>query len=264
MELNRLEKIGPKTVSLLNKINIFSVEDLLEYYPYRYNFIKFISIKDANDIDVCYVNATVLSQVKVAYIKRNFNKLSFIASCDNINFTVTIFNRAFLKPNLTINRDIVLVGKYNRDKNTFVANDIKFNMPNERIEPIYHLTEGLRNGSLEKFIDSALNRKINIIDNIPSDYNNKYNLIPKIDAINKIHHPLSINDVKQAQLKLIYEELFIYMFKINYLKSLNKRAKGLKKDFDEEIINDFLASLSFKLTIDQETTIKDIFHLLDS
>ena len=258
MELNRLEKIGPKTVSLLNKINIFSVEDLLEYYPYRYIFIKFISIKEANDTDVCYVSATVLSEVKVSYIKRNFNRLSFIASCDNITFTVTIFNRAFLKQHLTINREIVLVGKYNKYKNTFIANDIKFNMPNERIEPIYHLTEGLRNGSLEKFIDSALNKNIDVIDNIPYEYNTKYKLITKNDAINKIHHPESIKDIKDAQLKLIYEELFIYMFKINYLKSLNKRAKGLPKDFDIEIINDFLNSLSFKLTVDQESTIKDI------
>ena len=78
MELSTLEKIGPKTISLLNKINIFSVEDLLEYYPYRYNLIKFISINEANEDNVYYVRATVLSEVKVAYIKRNFNKLSFI------------------------------------------------------------------------------------------------------------------------------------------------------------------------------------------
>ena len=258
MELSTLEKIGPKTISLLNKINIFSVEDLLEYYPYRYNLIKFISINEANEDNVYYVRATVLSEVKVAYIKRNFNKLSFIASCDNINFTVTIFNRAFLKQHLTINREIVLVGKYKKSNNTFTANDIKFNNLFERIEPIYHLTDGLKNGALEKYIDTALNKKIDVVDHIPNIYNEKYDLISKNDAINKIHHPLSIDDVKRAQLKLIYEELFIYMFKINYLKKLNTRAKGLKKEFDTNIIDEFLASLSFKLTTDQESTIKDI------
>ena len=257
MELNLLEKIGPKTVNLLNKVNVFSVEDLLEYYPYRYNFIKFVNIDEAGE-DTIYVLSTILSQVKVSYIKRNFNRLSFIASNNNQTFTVTIFNRAFLKNSLTINREVVLIGKYNKIKNTFVASDIKFNITSEKIEPIYHLTEGLKNSNLEKMIDAAFKKNIVVSDNVPEKYNEKYKLLSKMDAIKKIHQPMSVNDVKQSELKLIYEELFVYMFKINYLKELNKRTTGLKKIFDENIVYEFLNKLSFKLTEDQISTIKDI------
>lgn len=257
MELNLLPKIGPKTVNNLAKLNIYSVEDLLSFYPYRYNFIKFVDI-DKTDENLCYVEATILSNCKVSYIKKNFNKLDFIASNNNINFKVVIFNRAFLKNNLTINREIVLIGKYNKLKNTFVANDIKFNNKGERIEPIYHLTEGLRNSTLETLISNALKSKCVISDLIPDYLNKKYTFIDKLDAIKKIHQPNSIQDIKQSNLKLIYEELFVYMFKINYLKHLNKRSIGLKKDFDQSIIDDFLASLNFQLTDDQMTAIDDI------
>lgn len=258
MELSLLNKIGPKTENLLNKVNVFSVEDLLEYYPYRYNFIKFVNISDAIEDETIYVLATVLSDVKVSYIKRNFNRLSFIAANNNVSFNVTIFNRAFLKQNLTVNREVVLIGKYNKLKNSFMASDIKFNMTSERIEPIYHLTEGLQNSALEKIVDTALRTKINVEDHIPDEYNEKYNLINKNEAIKKIHQPSSIQDIKQSELKLIYEELFVYMFKINYLKEINKRTTGLKKSFDRERVDDFLNSLSFKLTEDQITTINDI------
>lgn len=258
MNLELLPKVGPKTINILNKINISTVEDLLTYYPYRYNVIKFINIDDADDTMIYYIKAKILSIPKVSYIKRNFNRLDFLATNNNHDFKVVIFNRAFLKRNLTIDKEIVIIGKYSKIKNTFTANDIKFNIDEERIEPIYHLTEGIKNSSLENIINSALSTNITLSDNIPSYLNEKYKLLTKTDAIKKIHQPKTINDIKQSELKLIYEELFTYMFKINYLKSINKISKGLPKNFSDNDIQDFLSSLNFLLTKDQLTTIEDI------
>lgn len=258
MNLELLPKVGPKTINILNRININTVEDLLTYYPYRYNIIKFINIEDADDTMTYYIKAKILSVPKVSYIKRNFNKLDFFATNNDHEFKVTIFNRSFLKRNLTVDKEIVIIGKYSKIKNVFTANDIKFNVDEERIEPIYHLTEGIKNSSLENIMNSALSTKITLSDNIPNYLNEKYKLLTKNDAIRKIHQPKTIKDIKQSELKLIYEELFTYMFKINYLKSINKISKGLPKDFNDNDIQDFLSSLYFLLTKDQLSTIEDI------
>ena len=217
MNLELLPKVGPKTINILNRININSVEDLLTYYPYRYNIIKFINIEDADDTMTYYIKAKILS----------------------------VPNRSFLKRNLTVDKEIVIIGKYSKIKNVFTANDIKFNVDEERIEPIYHLTEGIKNSGLENIINSALSTKISLSDNIPNYLNEKYKLLTKCDAIRKIHQPKTINDIKQSELKLIYEELFTYMFKINYLKGINKKSKGLPKEFNDNDIQDFLSSLNF-------------------
>lgn len=258
MNLELLPKVGPKTINILNRININTVEDLLTYYPYRYNIIKFINIEDADDTMTYYIKAKILSVPKVSYIKRNFNKLDFFATNNDHEFKVTIFNRSFLKRNLTVDKEIVIIGKYSKIKNVFTANDIKFNIDEERIEPIYHLTEGIKNSSLENIMNSALSTKISLSDNIPNYLNEKYKLLTKNDAIRKIHQPKTINDIKQSELKLIYEELFTYMFKINYLKGINKISKGLPKEFNDNDIQDFLSSLNFLLTKDQLSTIEDI------
>ena len=258
MNLELLPKVGPKTINILNRININTVEDLLTYYPYRYNIIKFINIEDADDTMTYYIKAKILSVPKVSYIKRNFNKLDFFATNNDHEFKVTIFNRSFLKRNLTVDKEIVIIGKYSKIKNVFTANDIKFNVDEERIEPIYHLTEGIKNSGLENIINSALSTKISLSDNIPNYLNEKYKLLTKNDAIRKIHQPKTINDIKQSELKLIYEELFTYMFKINYLKGINKISKGLPKEFNDNDIQDFLSSLNFLLTKDQLSTIEDI------
>lgn len=258
MKLEELPKVGPKTTKLLNKIGIYDVIDLLEYYPYKYNVIRFSNIDNCNIDSNIYVKATIISVVKLSYIRKNFNRLEFIAENNGIVFKVVIFNRAFLKNNLTINKDIVLVGKYNMLNNTFMASDIKFNIVDEKIEAIYHLTDGLTNNTISTIINSAINLNIDINDHIPDYLNKKYNFINKTDAIKKIHNPSDNNDIKISKLKLIYEELFVYMFKINYLKYINKNVLGLKKEFDMNEISEFLASLNFKLTSDQETAIRDI------
>ena len=264
MNLEILPKIGPKTIKILNKLNINSVEDLCLYYPYRYNFIKFVDIFDADENMNYYVKAKVVNVPKVGYIKRNFNRLEFIARCNNHDFKVVIFNRAFLKKSLTLDKEIVLIGKYSKIRNTFTASDIKFNITDEKIEPIYHLTEGIKNSSLESVIDATLDKNIQIPDYVPTYLNEKYKFLSKMDAIKRIHKPESIQDIKQSNLKLIYEELFVYSFKINYLKSINKGILGLKKNFNEEDIQEFLASLNFELTLDQTKTIGEILEDMKS
>ena len=264
MNLNLIKNIGPKTENLLNKLNIYTVEDLLTFYPYRYNIIKLKNIDEVTDGEVCFIPATILSACKVFYIRRNFNRLDFIVSSNNINFKVKIFNRAFLKNNLTINREVVLIGKYNKLKNTFVASDIKFSVEDNKIEVKYHLTEGIKNNTLEKIIGEALKLDYDIPDYVPEMFNIHYKLLSKRDAIRLIHQPNSVEDIKQSELKLIYEELFLYMFKINYLSNINKEALGTPKHFREDELNEFLSNLSFKLTTDQETTISDILNDLKS
>ena len=264
MQLESLPKVGPKTINILNKLNINTIEDLLTYYPYRYNVIKLININNADETLTTYVKAKIISVPKVAYIKKNFNRLDFIVQNNNIQFKVVIFNRAYLKKLLTVDREIIVVGKYQKLRNVFTASDIKFKIDEERIEPIYHLTEGLKNSVVESIMSSALDLKLKIPDYITSYLNEKYHFITKDDAIKLIHKPKSIEDIKSSELKLIYEELFIYMFKINYLKSVNKVNNGIKKDFDMGIVQEFLASLTFELTADQIRTIEEILNDLKS
>ncbi len=263
MNIEQLNKLGPKNKALLNKLNINTLEDLVTYFPYRYNFIN-ITNTLTETTEVIYVNAIILSDVKVNYIRKNFNALSFIASLNNFNFKVTIYNRAFLKNSLTINKEVLLIGKYKKNTNTFIANDLKFNVFNNKIEAIYHLTEGLKLTNLTKYIEEALNKNILIEDYIPDSLNQKYNFISKTLALKYIHFPINVEQIKQAKLKLIYEELFVYMFKINYISNINKKVQGLKKEFSLDIIDEFIASLPFKLTEDQLTTIKDILNDLKS
>lgn len=258
MEIKDLKGVGTTLEKKLNNLNIYTVEDLLEFYPYKYNFINIIDINDAIENEVCMVKATIVDSGRVQYIKKNFNRLAFRVVSNNIIINVTIFNRAFLKQNLTIGREIILIGKYNKIKSSFVASDIKFDLKNNTIEPIYHLVEGLKNNSIIKLMDEALKYKYTY-DIIPKEIADKYHFISKIEAIKYIHKPISMEEVKKALVRLKYEELFNFMFKINYLKKMNNKAKGIKREVNSSSIDNFMESLPFTLTKDQITAINDIY-----
>ena len=260
MKIEQLKGIGPKNQELLNKIGIFNVEDLLTYYPYKYLFINIININEANENDTVYVKGNIVTVPKVGYIRRNFNVLSFLVNIDNTIVNVRIFNRAFMKNNLVVGKSIVLVGKYNKLKNTFVASDIKFNIEGDKIEAKYHLINGLKESVLVKAIDLALKSNYKVEDLVPDNLNKEYKFIDKNKAINIIHQPNSYEEIKQAKLKLIYEELFNYTFKINALKIKNKRALGIKRDINRDEIDEFLSTIPFKLTEDQLNAINEILE----
>ncbi len=258
MELKILKGVGDKTLNLLKKTNIFSLEDLLNYYPYRYNIIKFFNLNNQTSTDTIYIKSKILTIPKVAFIKKNFNKLSFIATSNHINFNVTIFNRSFLKNNLKINKEIVLHGKYDHLKNTFIASNIIFNIENNRIEPIYHLIAGLKQNVLSKIIWAGLELNYPVLDLVPNYINQKYKFLSKMEALKKIHLPASIEDIKMAKLKLIYEEFFVFMFKVNYLKIINDKDIGKAKIIDLNKEKQFANNLGFIPTKDQLLAFADI------
>ena len=261
MDIKNLHNVGEKTAKLLNKLGIYTDNDLISFYPYKYNIYNFSNFLEENITLILRVK--IESNPIVFYIKKNFNKLSFRANIDNNIINVIIFNRAFLKQNLIVGKDITIIGKYDFKKNLFTASDIKFNIVNGQIEPIYHLVKGLTNNIIIKIIKSNL-ESINIIDYLPSEYQNKYNLVSKNNAIRDIHFATSLENISNAKKRLIYEELFEFSFKMNYLKKLNQKKLKNAKKFDEEKVNLLINSLGFSLTEDQKNSVNDILNDLKS
>ena len=258
--LDEIKGIGPKTILSLNSLGIYTLDDLLNYFPYRYNVLKPVSLSSASDDDQVLINGYIENPIKVFFIKKNLNKLSFKLNTSTELINVTIFNRAFIKSNLSVGKQISVLGKYNRKNNTFVANDIKL-VPilRETIEPVYHLNAGLKRSGFIKIMDNALSKNYFVTNNIPDYLMNKYKFVDKMVAIKDIHKPINLQSIKDSKLMLIYEELFTFMLKMNYLKLNQKNVdKFYERMIKEEKVNKFIETLPFTLTNDQVNAIEEI------
>ena len=262
MELSQIKGLGPKTLDYLKNININNIDDLVNYYPYRHDIIVLNDIKEAVDKQNVIIECIVDSVPLTRRFRANMTSLTFRAMSSKKMIAVVIFNRAFLKNNIKPGNTITVIGKYDALKNTVIASDIKFEkLVSGSIESVYHLTSGLTSKALKKYINEALETYDNYIDYIPDYLNKKYKFISKKDAVRMIHNPKDENEVKQALIKLKYEELFEFMFKINYMKEINKEKKsGYIRHVDSKDIDDFIKTLPFELTVDQNKAIKDIHH----
>lgn len=261
MDIKNLHQVGEKTSKILNKLGIFTDDDLINYYPYRYNVYNFSN--ELIDNSTLIINVIIESNPIVSYIKKNFNRLSFRARYNVRIFNVVIFNRAYLKTNLTIGKNITIIGKYDFKKNIFTSSDIKFNVTNGQIEPVYHLTKGITNNTVSKLIKDNFNN-IYIKDSLPSNIISKYNLLSKKDALYNIHFANDLKMVHYAKNRLIYEELFDFSFKMNYFKNQNIRKDKEPKNIDINKINEFKKLLPFSLTTDQDNAYNEIVQDMSS
>ena len=258
--LEDIKGIGPKTLKLFQNLNIFTIQDLITYYPYKYKLYHPVTLDNYEENTEVLINGYVASDAKIYYIKRNLNKISFRLNTGTKLINVTIFNRPFIKQHLLLNKYISVIGKYNIKTNTLTASDIKLTpIIKDEIEPIYHTTQGLKQVNIHKIINNLLEKNIYVPSLIPEEYIKEYSLLDKLTAIKEIHNPTSTNNLKQAEICLKYEELFEYTLKINYLKYLkDKTTSSYIKTFDTSKLDNLIASLPFKLTDSQVNAVEDI------
>lgn len=258
--LEDIKGIGPKSLLALKALNLYTKDDVINYFPYRYNVYTPVKLRECSEGDTCTITGYVESAAKVFFIRKNLNKLSFAFNTGSELVNVTIFNRAYLKPNIRIKSYISVIGKYNRKSNTFMASDIKLTpITKTVIEPVYHLNQGIKRSNFKKLVDEILDNTVEIKSNVPDYLIEKYNFINKKEAVTNVHKPKDINSLKKADLHLIYEELFTFMLKVSYLKAKNASdGKFNIKSFDEDKVNNFISSLPFSLTDGQMQAVSDI------
>ncbi len=224
--VSSLAGVGPATATLLANLNIFTVGDLLQFYPRDYeDRTKRLSLMDAfRQKARAHTIAQVIGHEWFGYGRMKTLKL--IISDGTLRAELVAFNRAFLEKSLPIGTIIAVTGKfeekYGRIQCTaFDAEKIAPGgnladwqnkpVPNSRVIPIYHLTEGLSQKILAKAMNAALSKyALGIEDEIPADLRKEGGFLPKAQALHQIHQPATMQEAMDARRTLAYEELFAF------------------------------------------------------
>ena len=266
--LSDVKGIGPRALCLLNKIGIYTIEDLVTHYPFRYDVLQRGNLQDTEDGGHIVIDGRIESVPILMRFKAGLNKMNFRLVTQSGVVGVSIFNRAFLKSKLEVGTGVTVIGKFDKSKNVITASEIKLETLSNKvkIEPIYHCTNGLTNKNMATYINMALlmfGKEIK--DYIPKQYVEKYNFLNKKTALNIIHNPSTEEKLKEVKIRLKYEELFAFMLKINYLKMENKKNnQGLERKIDKNKLDKFIKKIPFSLTNDQKTAVDDIINDLES
>lgn len=255
-------KLTQKRREYLELMNINTVEDLLNTFPYKYDIIEETYPKEDDRI---IIEATVISPCQV-FFKGRMSRMTFSVSDKYQDiYQVTIFNRHFLRSHLHLSSVITIIGK--AQGNHITASDIKIKPLSELkgIHPLYTLKPGMTQKVFQGLIQKALKTcDREILGYVPEKYIIKYQLLHKNTALWNIHFPSSKQDIMEALKYLKYEEFLKFQLTMQLTKDDRNQELGIAKSFDIKAFQDFILSLPYQLTIDQQKVVKEIVEDLKS
>ena len=261
MELKDIKGIGEKKIALLNKLGIFTVNNLLEYFPYSYiDTTKFKKISEITEEGSYSYRLKIISLMENRK-KRNIRVTKFLAMDEEMNYcTIVYFNNIFISKNLKINNVYEMYGRAKLlGKNVEIQSPTMQNKANiiGSIIPQYHLCKGISNLDIVKIIQNLLKKNSYFEEKIPSNILNELNLESYDNAIRNIHFPKDNESFIRAKRRLAFDEIFYFQLAMKKLKRNNYDA--IKFEIKDETF-DFIKSLSFKLTNSQNKVLDDIFR----
>ncbi|MDF2903444.1 MAG: ATP-dependent helicase RecG, partial [Bacillus sp. (in: firmicutes)] len=263
-----IKGIGEETAEMLAEMNIYTVQDLLEHFPYRFEDHRLRDLADVLHDERVTVEGKVHSEPSLVYYGRKKSRLTVRLLVDRYLVQVIFFNQPFLKNKISLNQIITVTGKWDQHRQTITANEMQTGSfsQGQEIEPVYAVKGRLTVKGMRKFIKVAFAQYAHSLqETLPESIMNRYKLLKRRDALRALHFPLSQNDVKQARRRFVYEEFLLFQLKMQALRKYEReQSAGVALQFDEHIVKQFIEGLPFPLTNAQNRVVDEILADLKS
>lgn len=262
MPIRELKGVGPKRAKLFEKIGAASVGALLRLYPRAYEDMTHpVPIRKAPLNEPCAVRATLYRPPVETRVRGGMLLCKCRATDGENDIEITFFNNPYVKDRLIEGETYLFYGKVS-------ANFLKRGMLSPEfypaascppIIPIYRQTQGLSSRIIANAVKNAfLLLPSNLRDPIPEGLRAQHRLLPLRDALEEIHFPRTMEDLREARRRMIFEELLILQLGLLRMKSREREQSALRlaKDYTEE----FYCLLPFTPTNAQKRTIQEAMH----
>lgn len=265
VNIQYLKGVGPKRAEKLNKLDIFTVEDLLDYFPVKYEDRRTVKkINELSDNLKCLLKIKLFDNPVKSRIKRNMSIIKLVGKDETGFITVTFFNQDFLMDKLTVGESYYIFG-------TVKANYGKFEMVNPEIElccndwkanritPVYGLTYGLTNNELTKLTVEALKEYYDKIEDVlPVHICSEYNLTSRKCAIKNLHFPENGRKYKISKRTVAFEKLLIMQLGLMSIKGNLMNNSAGNQILNTTHSDKLIGSMPYKLTNAQLKVIEEI------
>lgn len=253
-------KYTPKQNELLASLELDKPEDILTYYPYRYESITTTKLIDALPNQLYVFDATILRPKRV--FRKGKMTISYLeVLIEDQPIKLTFYYNIFMN-HLKVGDKISVTMSY-KEPGKWIPKSISSKSVDELIgiTPIYSSKKGIKSKDIEKIVHKSL-KGLEIIDIIPSTFQSTYRLLSRREALYKIHQPLNIEDIELAKRTLKYEEFLKYFLSLLFNKKDEKMGKS--QDIPSGMLESIKKEIPFTLTTDQELVLLDILNDLNS
>ncbi len=268
LPLSTLSRVGKQTEQALKKLGLDTVEDLLFYFPFRYEDFSQISlIKDINTGDTVSIQGEIEMIQNKRSIRQKKNLTEALVSDASGMIKVIWFNQPYITKNLKAGDKVSLAGKTAESYGQLSLISPQYekdwgenNIHTQGLIPVYHLQSGITQKQLRFLINQSLEAADKLIEWLPKEVIKEMNLITLQEAIKQIHFPKNEKDIEAAKLRLGFSELFLRQLRSQSIKQQLKTKEAPKIAFQEILTKSFVSSLPFELTKGQKKAAWEILQ----
>jgi ATP-dependent DNA helicase RecG len=263
-----LKGIGEETKVALEDMKIITIQDLIEYFPYRYEDYRLRDLAEVKHEEKVTVEGKVHSEPSLVYYGKKKSRLTFRLLVDRYLIQVVFFNQPYLKNKMAMNDVVTITGKWDQHRQTISANEFHngLSVQNNLFEPVYSLKGSITMKGIRKFIKMAFHQYGPFIEEtFPESLVKKYKLLHRRDAIRAMHFPNNQEDLKQGRRRFVYEEFLSFQLKMQGLRKFEREhSPGIEQKYDLQKLKKFIDSLPFPLTNAQKKVVNEILSDLKS
>jgi len=267
--VTNLKGVGDEIAKKLAILGIYTLNDLIEHYPRRYEDYSNITQISTMRPGTVTIQARI-SSVTSRYVRRGMHITEAIASDDSGSVRLVWFNQPYRAGAIKGDSDYYISGEYALRRSRFsIANPSvelvsDFPVNTARIIPIYRETRGLKSFAIRKLIREAINQVNELPEHLPEWILKDNSLVVYTRAVSEMHFPSGSEALDMAKRRLGFEEVF----ELSLAALLNKKEveteKGLKIPFKKELAQKFVSELPFKLTGAQRKVVWQIYQDLET
>ncbi|TCT26810.1 ATP-dependent DNA helicase RecG [Melghiribacillus thermohalophilus] len=268
LPVSQVKGIGSKLEKALNELNIFTVEDLLFYFPSRYDFREIKPLKDIQHNETATIEGKVASEPSLTFYGRKKSRLVVMLRVEEVVVKAVFFNRHFLKNQLRLNDILTVTGKWDTHRLQLTVSHYQKGraVRQSSIQGVYSLKGDLTQRTVKTIIHNALTAYgKNIEEILPEHVLETYKLPDRKDAIRHIHFPENRLELKHARRRFIYEELLLFQLQMQLIRKKKREAgEGNDKKINTSKVKSFIGGLPFSLTDAQKRSVEEILDDLRS
>lgn len=260
-----IKGVGPNRAKLFNLLGIYTIEDLITYYPRAYqDRSKIKTIEELQDGEEALIEAVTMSRVSTFKLRRNMSVSKVQVQDDTGRCLITWFNQDYIRNSIQAHEKYKFYGKITQKLGKMEMSSPVFDKEGEnkntgKIVPIYSTTKNLSENAIRQAMKNALKlANDQLKDNLPEYIKKEYNLEDFDKAVEQIHFPSDFDSLTVARQRLVFEELLTFQLALLSLKNqYSNEIRGIK--YNKEVhMSDVIKVLPFNLTKAQLRVLEEI------
>ncbi|QTM99378.1 ATP-dependent DNA helicase RecG [Sediminibacillus dalangtanensis] len=260
--------IGEKLEQGLNSLGIHTVEDLLFYFPARYDVYEIKPLSELVHNDKVTIEGEVISEPSLAFYGKKKSRLSFNLQVEHVTVKAVMFNRSFAKKQLQTGDIVTVTGKWDQHRLQITVSNYKKGRAKSdaKIQPVYALKSDVSNLQIKKAVSTALSQFQDSLQEIlPQEYLSAYKLPGRMEAVKQMHFPDNHQVLKHARRRFTYEEFLLFQLKMQLLRKRKRESTyGNSLEYEKQAVDEFVERLPFRLTAAQLRSLQEILTDLHS